>query len=89
MQPTDHMSTAVEYSCGEKKKHSGNPQQHQTRQSAWHRSAPACLMCEKGCSLMVCWAFAVWLHKSCTLQLQQQLVVFGILQAQCFTDVVV
>lgn len=29
MQPTDHMSTAVEYSCGEKKKHSGNPQQHQ------------------------------------------------------------
>lgn len=28
MQPTDHMSTAVEYSCGEKSKHSGSPQKH-------------------------------------------------------------
>lgn len=28
MQPTDHMSTAVEYSCGEKNKHSGSPQKH-------------------------------------------------------------
>lgn len=28
MQPTDHMSTAVEYSCGEKNKHRGSPQKH-------------------------------------------------------------
>lgn len=28
MQPTDHMSTAVEYSCGETNKHSGSPQEH-------------------------------------------------------------
>lgn len=28
MQPTDHMSTAVEYSCGEKNKHSVSPQKH-------------------------------------------------------------
>lgn len=28
MQPTDHMSTAVEYSCGEKSKHRGSPQKH-------------------------------------------------------------
>ncbi len=37
MQPTDHMSTAVEYSCGEKNKHRGSPQEQST-QSAWHAS---------------------------------------------------
>lgn len=31
MQPTDHMSTAVEYSCGDTNKHSGSPQKTQSR----------------------------------------------------------
>ncbi len=59
MQPTDHMSTAVEYSCGEKNKHRGNPQKH--RQSAWHASMLKSSVYEWMCSegLLDCCRLAV------------------------------
>lgn len=65
MQPTDHMSTAVEYSCGEKSGHIGSLQQHKVdvlaRFCVW-----VCLVCESGCVATGGWTSAFWLCKTHT-----------------------
>lgn len=59
MQPTDHMSTAVEYSCGEKNKHGGNSQKSSSLPPPPARKEKDC-----GCSPIAFWASAVWLKQS-------------------------
>lgn len=70
MQPTDHMSTAVEYSCGEKNKHRGSPQKHKVDSLPGTLYTKVCLVCESGCVLMGCWTSAVWLCKPFTVKLK-------------------
>lgn len=54
MQPTDHMSTAVEYSYGEKSRHHSSPQRYKA-----DSLSEICLVRGSGCALMGCWMSAV------------------------------
>lgn len=83
MQPTDHMSTAVEYSCGEKNKHSGNPQKHQA--DSLPGRYPLEFVPQEGEIVLGLCCLAE--KSSHSLQLLQQIVVFANLRAKCFTDV--